>query len=146
MREKALTKIVGFDVAHVALEAAASRMKLDRRGAKKSERIDLWHGSLYYSDARLSGFDAAVLADVVQYLPPERLAEMENVVFRQACPNTVVVMLNGVKRDEDVSPDGWSAKRFDAWASGVSERSGYRIRLLSPGSSQQAIRMAVFSK
>lgn len=146
VREKALTKIVGFDVAHLALEAAASRMKLDRRGAKKSERIDLWHGSLYYSDARLSGFDAAVLADVVQYLPQERLAEMERVVFQQACPNTVVVMLNGAKRDEDASADGWSAKRFDAWASGVSERSGYRIRLLSPGSSQQAIRMAVFSK
>lgn len=146
VREKALTRIVGFDVSHRALEAASSRMKLDRRGAKKSERIDLLHGSLYYSDGRLSGFDAAVLADVVQHLPEERLGDMEKVVFQDAQPTTIVVMINGAAREEDADSGLWTAKRFDAWASGVSERCGYRIRLLSPGSSQQAIRMAVFSR
>lgn len=149
VREKALTRIVGFDVSHRALDAATVRMKLDRRTGKKSERIELMHGSLFYSDGRLNGFDAAVLADVIQHLPANRLQDAENVVFRAVRPGTVVVMMNGIHHDENPPPEsahGWHMQRFDAWASSASERHGYRVRLLSPGSSSQTTRMAVFSR
>lgn len=149
VREKALTRIVGLDVSIRALDVAASRMKLDRRGGKKSERIELLHGSLFYSDSRLSGFDAAVLADVVQHINADRLGEVERVVFHDAQPATVVVMMNAATRDGVVPPGlahGWSTNQFDAWASGVSERRAYRVRLLSIGSSSSATRMAVFTR
>ncbi len=149
VREKVLTRIVGLDVSIRALDAAASRMKLDRRGGKKSERIELLHGSLFYSDSRLQGFDAAVLADVVQHVNADRLGDIERVVFHDALPATVVVMMNAAMRDGVVPPGlehGWSTNQFDAWASGVSERRPYRVRLLSIGSSSQATRMAVFTR
>lgn len=148
VREKALTRIVGMDVSHRALDAAATRMKLDRKGGKKSERLDLLHGSLFYTDARLSGYDAAVLADVVQHVPAERLGDVEKAVFQDARPATIVVLLSNPYREESESnvQHRWSSKQFDSWASGVSAQSGYRLRLLSPGSSQHATRMAVFSR
>lgn len=150
VREKALTRIVGFDVSSQLLEAAASRMKLDRRGAKKSERLELLHGSLFYADARLQSFDAAVLVDVLQYVDPERLVDVENVVFSRARPSTVVVMMNGAGREvsseTDTATDAWTSQQFDFWASGVSERCAYRVRLLSIGSAQLPARMAVFSR
>ena len=149
VREKALTRIVGFDVSFRLLDLAAARMKLDRRGAKKSERLELLHGSLFYSDSRLRGFDAAILADVLQHVPADRLGDVENVVFSEAQPSTVVVMMNGGGREDSTPtdlPHAWSTNQFDAWASGVSERRGYRVRLLSIGSSQLPTRMAVFSR
>jgi 3' terminal RNA ribose 2'-O-methyltransferase Hen1 len=156
VREKALTRIVGFDVSHRLLDGAASRMKLDRRGGKKSERIELVHGSLFYADSRMQGFDAAVLADVVQHVPQDRLADLEKSVFEKARPTTVVALVSGGRRGEvgegDPEPqmvnlaNGWSTNQFDAWAMGISERRGYRVRLLSPGSSAQLTRMAVFSR
>jgi 3' terminal RNA ribose 2'-O-methyltransferase Hen1 len=149
VREKVLTRIVGLDVSIRALDAAASRMKLDRRGGKKSERIELLHGSLFYSDSRLLGFDAAVLVDVVQHVHVDRLGELERVVFHDALPATVVVMMNAATRDGFVPSGlehGWSTNHFDAWASGVSERRAYRLRLLSIGSSSITTRMAVFRR
>lgn len=103
VREKALTRIVGFDVSHRLLDAAASRMKLDRRGGKKSERLELVHGSLFYTDARMQGFDAAVLADVVQHVPAERLVDLEKSVFEQARPATVVTLASGGRRGDVVA-------------------------------------------
>lgn len=153
VREKALTRIVGFDVSHRLLDGAASRMKLDRRGGKKSERMELVHGSLFYADSRMQGFDAAVLADVVQYVPADRLMDLEKSVFEHAKLATVVVLASGGRRvdvEEGAQTvnltNGWSTHQFDAWATGVSERRGYRVRLLSPGSSAQVTRMAVFSR
>jgi hypothetical protein len=149
VREKTLTRIVGLDVSSRVLDAAAARMKLDRRGGKKSERIELLHGSVFYADSRMHGFDAAVLADVVQYVAPERLGDIERAVFHDALPSTVVAMMNGTNRDGSVPPGlehRWSTNQFDAWAGGVSERRGYRVRLLSLGSSGSTTRMAVFSR
>jgi len=143
VREKALSRIVGLDVSSRVLDAAAARMKLDRRGGKKSERIELLHGSLFYSDNRWHGFDAAVLADVVQFLGAERLGDVENVVFHEAQLATIVVTLNEAHLGLATC---WSINQFDAWAQGVSERYRYRVRLLSLGSSNHTTRMAVFSR
>jgi hypothetical protein len=64
-------------------------------------------------------------------------------VFHDAQPATIVVMMNGSTSGLE---HGWSTNQFDTWASGVSERRGYRVRLLSIGSSNVATRMAVFSR
>lgn len=166
VREKALTRIVGLDVSYRLLDAASARMKLDRRGTKKSERLELLHGSLFYADSRLRGFDAAVLADVLQHVAADRLGDIEHVVFHDAQPKTIIVMMNGSgvwgagsrrlpeapnaqparEQSAPTDPHAWSTNQFDAWASGVSERCGYRVRLLSIGSSHLPTRMAVFSR
>jgi 3' terminal RNA ribose 2'-O-methyltransferase Hen1 len=149
VREKALTRIVGLDVSSRMLDASAARMKLDRRVGKKSERIELFHGSLFCKDSRLRGFDAAVLADVIQFVDSYRLADVERVVFDHAGPATVVVLMNGLAGDASTLKEaarGWSTNKFDAWASSVSHARGYRLGLTSIGSASSGARMAVFSR
>lgn len=138
VREKALTRIVGLDVSHRLLDAAASRMKLDRRAGKKSERIDLFHGSLFYKDSRLTGFDAAVLADVIQHISKGRLSTVEQVVFEYAHCKTIVVLMS-------TAQSSWPIDEFDRWASGVSSRHVYRANLSTVGATESA-RMAVFAR
>jgi 3' terminal RNA ribose 2'-O-methyltransferase Hen1 len=149
VREKTLTRIVGLDVSSRMVDAAAARMKLDRRGGKKSERLEVFHGSLFYKDSRLEGFDAAVLADVIQFVDSYRLSDAERVVFEHARPATVVVLMNGLAGDASTSKEdrfGWSTNKFDVWAKGVSHDRGYRLGLTSIGSGSSFARMAVFSR
>ncbi|MBK9261908.1 MAG: methyltransferase domain-containing protein [Polyangiaceae bacterium] len=147
VREKALTRIVGLDVSSRMLDAAAARMKLDRRAGKKSERLELLHGSLYYKDSRLRGFDAAVLVDMIQFVYPNRLADVEKVVFDDAQPSTVVVMMNAAGGDaSSEARHDWSVDKFDAWARSVSSGRGYRLGLSRVGSANSGAAMAVFSR
>ncbi len=148
VREKALTRIVGVDISHGVLDAAAARMKLDRRGGKKSERIELVHGSLFYKDHRLTGFDAAVLADVVQFVDAGRLGALERVVFEHVQPSTLVVLMTNAgatASSEQPRHHRWTTNEFDMWSNGVSERRKYRVRFSTIGSANPA-RMAVFSR
>ncbi len=44
-----------------------------------------------YKDARISGYDAAAVVEVVEHLDPPRLAAFERVLFEHARPATVVM-------------------------------------------------------
>ena len=55
LKDKQFSKIVGMDVSHRALEAAARRLRLENLPAMQRERIQLIHGSLTYRDKRLEG-------------------------------------------------------------------------------------------
>ena len=97
MAEKQFDKIVGLDVSHRTLEIAADKLHLDRLSPKQRERIDLLHGSLTYRDARLAGYDAACVVEVIEHLDPPRLAAFERVLFEFAKPKTVIVTTPNVE-------------------------------------------------
>ena len=80
-----------MDVSARSLEIAARRLHADRMNERQRARLKLIQGSLIYRDARLEGFDAAVLMEVIEHLEPDRLRALERAVFEFARPATVVV-------------------------------------------------------
>jgi 3' terminal RNA ribose 2'-O-methyltransferase Hen1 len=145
VEDKSFEQIVGLDVSHRALEVAAERLHLDRMNERQRSRIQLLHGSLTYRDARLAGFDAAAVVEVIEHLDPPRLAALERVLFEFARPATVVVTTPNVEYNVrfETLPAGqfrhrdhrfeWTREQFQAWASGAAERFGYNVRFLPVG-------------
>lgn len=145
LKEKQFTEIVGVDVSHRALEVALDRLHYDRMPEMQKQRLKLLHGSLIYRDARLSGFDAAAVVEVIEHLDPPRLAAFERVLFEFARPSTIV--LTTPNREYNAKweslPAGkfrhrdhrfeWTRAEFQAWAAGVAARFGYRVRYLPVG-------------
>lgn len=138
--EPQFQKVVGVDVSHRALEVAADRLRLDRLPERARERIELVHGSLTYRDARLEGFDAAAVVEVIEHLDPGRLASFERVLFEFARPRVVVVTTPNVEFNVrfETMPVGrlrhrdhrfeWTRSQFRDWASSVADRFGYSVR------------------
>jgi len=145
LEERQFTRIVGMDVSYRSLEIAADRLKLDRMVARQRERITLLHGSLVYRDARLAGFDAAAVVEVIEHLDPPRLAAFERVAFEFARPRTVVLTTPNAEYNVvwPTLPAGqfrhrdhrfeWTRAEFGAWATGVADRFGYAVRFAPIG-------------
>ncbi len=145
LKEKSFEKIVGMDVSYRALEIAQARLRLDRLAPMQRARIDLIHGSLTYRDERLAGFDAAAVVEVIEHLDPARLAAFERVLFEFARPGTVVLTTPNAEYNVkwESLPAGkfrhkdhrfeWSRVQFQAWANGIAECFGYRVRFLPVG-------------
>ena len=143
--ERQFSEIVGMDVSWRALEVASARLRLERMPERQRERIRLIHGSLTYRDARLTGFDAAAVVEVVEHLDPPRLAAFERTLFEFARPGTVA--LTTPNADYNVRwpslPAGqfrhrdhrfeWTREQFRAWATGVADRFGYSVRFAPVG-------------
>jgi 3' terminal RNA ribose 2'-O-methyltransferase Hen1 len=162
IKESALERITGVDVSVGALEAAELRLHVDEMSPRQRERVTLFQGALTYRDARLEGYDAAVLMEVIEHLDPERLPALERTVFGAARPRTMIVTTPNVAyniRFEGL-PDGqlrhrdhrfeWDRETFAAWADGVADRNGYRARFLPVGSVDPEVgpptQMAVFER
>jgi 3' terminal RNA ribose 2'-O-methyltransferase Hen1 len=138
-------EIVGVDVSIRALEQAARRLKLDTLPEVQRRRIKLLQSALTYRDRRLVGYDAAVLVEVIEHLDPPRLAALERNVFESARPAMIVVTTpnrgynvrwEALSAGEFRHPDHrfeWTREEFARWAKGVSDRYGYRVRLLPIG-------------
>jgi 3' terminal RNA ribose 2'-O-methyltransferase Hen1 len=143
IKEPQFAEIVGVDVSYRALEMASER--LERLPPKQRERITLIHGSLMYRDARLSGFDAAAVVEVIEHLDPPRLAAFERVLFEFARPATVVITTPNAEYNVmwEALPAGkfrhkdhrfeWTRAEFEAWAQHIGERFGYQVRFLPVG-------------
>ncbi|HUG61700.1 MAG TPA: 3' terminal RNA ribose 2'-O-methyltransferase Hen1 [Methylomirabilota bacterium] len=138
-------EIVGVDVSHRALRAAAHRLDLERLPASQRQRIRLLHGALTYRDARLVGFDAAAVVEVIEHLDPWRLHAFERALFGEARPRTVVVttpnreynvrwpgLPAGALRHPDHRFE-WPRAEFQRWADGVATRYRYTVRFASVG-------------
>jgi 3' terminal RNA ribose 2'-O-methyltransferase Hen1 len=143
--DRSFERIVGMDVSHRALEIAKDRLRLERLPPKQRERIELLQGSLLYRDARIAGFDAATVVEVIEHLDPPRLAAFERVAFEFARPRTIVVttpnadynvrwpsLPAGRFRHKDHRFE-WTREQFRGWAMGVAERFGYTVRFTPVG-------------
>lgn len=162
LAETAFTEVLGVDVSARALEVAARRLRLDRLPERQRARIRLLQSGLTYTDARLRGYDAAVLMEVVEHLDLDRLPALEHAVFGTAAPTTIVVTTPNVEYNVrfDGLPAGtfrhrdhrfeWTRQEFADWVSVTADRYGYAARLLGVGDEDPEVgpptQMAVFTR
>ena len=162
LKDKAFEHVTGVDVSVRALETAARRLRLKEMHETMRARVELLHGSLVYRDARLTGFDAAAVVEVIEHLDPSRLASFERVVFAHARPTSVVVTTPNREHNArfPTLPAGrmrhrdhrfeWSRAEFRAWAERVAAEHGYAVRFLPIGRDDPEVgsptQMAVFSR
>ena len=160
--DRQFARIVGMDVSYRTLEMASDRLRLDRMPERQRARLTLLHGSLMYRDARLAGFDAASVVEVIEHLDPPRLAAFERVVFEFARPGTVVVTTPNAEYNVrwPTLPAGkfrhrdhrfeWTRAEFQAWATRVAERFGYAVRFGPVGPVDEEVgsptQMGIFTK
>ena len=162
LKEPTFERIVGLDVAHRALERARDRLDLETMPERQRSRVTLLHGSLFYRDKRIHGFDAAALVEVIEHLDPPRLRAFERVVFEFAQPKTIVLttpnaeynvlfpnLVHGALRHKDHRFE-WTRAELEAWARGVAERWRYAVRFMGIGTPDATVgtptQMAVFTK
>ncbi|MEV7803369.1 3' terminal RNA ribose 2'-O-methyltransferase Hen1 [Microbispora sp. NPDC088329] len=154
-------KVTGMDVSARALALAKRRLRAERMPDAKRARLELFQGSLTYTDARLAGHDAAVLMEVVEHVDPPRLPALERVVFGAARPAHVIVttpnvehnvryeLAAGARRHPDHRFE-WSRAEFARWVAGVCETYGYAADLRPVGvddpETGPPTQMAVFSR
>jgi 3' terminal RNA ribose 2'-O-methyltransferase Hen1 len=162
LKEKSFEEITGVEVSHRALEIASERLKLERLPEKQRQRIKLLHGSLTYRDARLAGYDAAAVVEVIEHMDTPRLAAFERVLFEFAKPGTVVVTTPNVEFNVkfETLPAGqfrhkdhrfeWTRPEFQVWGDRVAAKFGYGVRYLPVGPEDSSVgaptQMAVFTR
>ncbi|WP_282794937.1 3' terminal RNA ribose 2'-O-methyltransferase Hen1 [Streptomyces sp. CC224B] len=162
LKDTRFTKVVGVDVSMRALTVAARRLRLERMGERQAERVELFQGSLAYTDKRLKGYDAAVLSEVVEHVDPERLPALEYAVFGAARPRTVLVTTPNVEYNVrwESLPAGhsrhsdhrfeWTRAEFRHWADGVAAQYGYDVTYAPVGPDDPEVgpptQMAVFAQ
>jgi 3' terminal RNA ribose 2'-O-methyltransferase Hen1 len=161
LADRAFERIVGMDVSHRSLEAAFTKLRLDRLSERQRKRIELIQGSLVYRDARLGGFDAAALVEVIEHLDTARLMAMERVIFEFARPRHIIVttpnreynvlfptLPPGMMRHNDHRFE-WTRAEFAAWAEPVAVKFGYEVRFAPVGGADPVhgapSQMAVFA-
>jgi 3' terminal RNA ribose 2'-O-methyltransferase Hen1 len=161
VREPRYTEIVGADVSARALELADRRLRrLTERNPALADRVRLVQTGLTYRDARLRGYDAAVLTEVVEHLDPDRLPALERAVLGDARPGTVLVTTPNVEYNAHYPgltglrhPDHrfeWTRAEFAGWAERAADRYGYAVRMAGIGDADAAAgtptQLAVFTR
>ncbi|NRQ30961.1 3' terminal RNA ribose 2'-O-methyltransferase Hen1 [Nonomuraea sp. NN258] len=130
-------RVAGTDVSSMALTIAARKLRLERMPDSKRARLSLFQGALTYTDKRLTGYDAAVLMEVIEHVDPPRLTALERVVFGHARPQHVLVTTPNVEHNVRYEfltglrhPDHrfeWTRAEFQAWAARVAADYGYQV-------------------
>lgn len=162
LKDVRFTEIAGVDVSVRALTIASRRLKLDRMGERQAARVQLFQGSLAYTDNRIKGYDAAVLSEVIEHLDLPRLPALEYAVFGHARPHTVLVTTPNVEYNVrwETLPAGhvrhgdhrfeWTREEFRTWAATVAGRHGYRVDFRPVGPDDPEVgpptQMAVFHR
>ncbi|TGD96806.1 3' terminal RNA ribose 2'-O-methyltransferase Hen1 [Methylobacterium nonmethylotrophicum] len=160
IRDPAIAQVVGVEVSSAELARAARRFETLPEALHR--KLALLQGSLIYRDARLRGFDAAALVEVIEHVEPDRLPHLERALFGDAKPATIVVttpnrdhnaLFPGLPADRLRHPDHrfeWSRAEFAAWAGRVASDHGYAVRIEGIGDAHPDYgapsQMAVFSR
>lgn len=149
------TRLAGVDASAEALRIAR------RRTAAAAARVTLRCASVLDPLPDDAELDAAVLVEVIEHLPPERLSALETAVFGPRGPRRVVVttpnrdynprlgLADGELRHHEHAFE-WGRRRFRAWAEGVAARNGYAVRTEGIGAPDSLLgspsQMAVFRR
>jgi 3' terminal RNA ribose 2'-O-methyltransferase Hen1 len=160
VKTPAFTRVAGCDVSTRSLQHAARRLRLDRMSERQAARVELFQGALTYEDPRFSGFDAAVLMEVIEHVDPPRLGALEHVVFGAAKPGAVIVTtpnseynalyegLTGMRHPDHRFE--WDRARFAQWSDRVAAAYGYSVERAGVGAVDEALgtptQMAVFTR
>lgn len=160
LKERQFTRIVGMDVVYRTLVIAGERLRLDTMPPNQRERIQLFHGSLLYRDARLEGFDAAAVVEVIEHLDAPRLSAFERVLFEFARLRVVVLTTPNIEYNVkwESLPAGafrhrdhrfeWSRAEFAAWAQEIADRFAYTVQIRGIGAEDSQLgapsQMALF--
>jgi 3' terminal RNA ribose 2'-O-methyltransferase Hen1 len=161
LAEHAFGKIAGADVSMRSLTIAKDRLRLAELPEKQRRRVDLFQASALYRDARFSGFDAVVLAEVIEHVDLPRLPALARVVFAHARPRTVIVTTPnaehnarfglgaGALRHADHRFE-WTRAELRAWADRVGAEHGYAVEHQPIGVVDEVLgaptQMAVFTR
>jgi len=161
LREKQFQRIAGVDVSFLALERASEKLKLDRAGDSKNERVKLFQSSLTYKDPRFTGFDAVCVIEVIEHLDIPRLAAFERVLFEYTKPPAVIITTPNREYNvkyENVGENGlrhgdhrfeWTRAEFHKWAEQIAEKYAYTVRFSEIGEIDEtlgaATQMGVFT-
>jgi 3' terminal RNA ribose 2'-O-methyltransferase Hen1 len=161
-RDKSINKIAGTDVSIRSLEIAHRRIGLDRLPSRIKDKITLFHGSLMYKDKRFSGFDAAIVMEVVEHLDPPRLNAFEEVLFKHARPKTIILTTPNREYNSvwENLPEGemrhsdhrfeWTRSEFENWAGSLAEQYNYSVGYYSIGPESPSLgsptQMGVFKR
>ncbi|WP_025354497.1 3' terminal RNA ribose 2'-O-methyltransferase Hen1 [Kutzneria albida] len=153
VRDKQFTELLGVDVSVRALQLARERLP---------EQVELRQSALTYRDSSLTGYDAAVLMEVIEHVDEERLPALERSVFGSARPATVVVttpnqeynaryetLVTGRFRHADHRFE-WTRAQFAHWADSVAAQYGYAVSYLPVGEPDPVLgpptQLAVFTR
>lgn len=171
LRRPRFVKVAGADVSTHALTLAARRLGPGRVPDRWNERLELFQGALTYVDPRFSGYDAAVLMEVIEHVDPPRLPALEGVVFGSARPGHVIVTTPNAEYNvrypflhEHGHPSApgepprrhpdhrfeWDRRRFAGWTARVAARYGYRAEIRPIGEDDPEVgpptQMAIFAR
>ncbi|MGH9127953.1 MAG: 3' terminal RNA ribose 2'-O-methyltransferase Hen1 [Acidimicrobiales bacterium] len=162
LRDTTVERVLGVDVSHRSLEAAARRLHLNTMAPSQRQRVELVQGALTYRDARLKGFDAAAVVEVIEHLDPARLGAFERVLFGHARPPTVILTTPNVEYNVlfETLPAGsprhldhrfeWTRAELGQWAAAVAARHDYRVEISGIGPADPELgcptQMAVFKR
>lgn len=139
LKDARITEVLGVDVSSRALSTAARKLRLDRMSERQAARVSLVQGALTYTDARLKGYDAAVLSEVIEHLDLPRLPALEQAVLGVARPSAVVVTTPNAEYNVrwESLPAGhvrhadhrfeWDRAQFRAWAERAAAAHGYTV-------------------
>lgn len=155
-------RLLGVDVSTRSLGIAERRLHLDTLPDGRRRRIALLQSSVTYRDARLAGFDAAVLMEVVEHVDPPRLPALERAVLGAVRPGTLVVTTPNAEYNArfETLPAGahrhrdhrfeWTRAQFEDWARGAAGRFGYAVELRPVGDVDDELgaptQLAVFTR
>lgn len=136
-------QVTGVDQSAALLAQAQAWLDglgLDGLGPDVAGRVDLREGSVLDAGLPLTGFDCAVLVEVIEHLAPRDLSALERAVFGVWRPGRVIVTTPNVEFNHLLNvpptrfrhPDHkfeWNRRQFRDWADGVGARNGYRVAL-----------------
>ncbi|PSB58602.1 3' terminal RNA ribose 2'-O-methyltransferase Hen1 [Chamaesiphon polymorphus] len=159
LKEPTFQEILGMDVTYKSLEFAQERV-LDKLPTHQKGRLQLIQGSLNYRDARITGYDAATVIEVIEHMELDRLKAFERVLFEFAQPKMAIVTTPNVEYNVKFEnlpigklrhPDHrfeWTRSEFQAWAQAVCDRYKYSVEFGSIGDIDSEVgsptQMAIF--
>lgn len=161
-KNRSFSRVVGVDVSARALMRAARTLALGDASDSDRKRIELLHGSVLYRDARLRGYDAMVLMEVIEHIEPSRLAALEDAIIGYAQPGAVVVTTPNAEYNvlyPDLPPGSfrhddhrfeWTRAEFRTWVDAVAARYGYTTVVRPVGTEDEShgapTQLAIFRK
>ena len=144
LQEPTFSEILGMDVTYHALESAQERV-LARLPIHQQGRLKLIQGSLNYRDARIAGYDAATVIEVIEHMDLNRLRAFERVLFEFAQPKLAIVTTPNIEYNVKFEqlPAGklrhldhrfeWTRSEFQHWAQEICSNYKYSVEFGSIG-------------